>query len=316
MRAAIAAIAMAFIIVLLAGAAAATAEVDVDAPSEVTVGQEVVISATITESGEVVAGGEAALAFVGRIGGESDWVVVATGTTDETGTVTFEYSQKALDAERMRVEYFGPDGRENTEFELVVVDGPQLVRSDAGADIPILGVWWILVVLLIVWVLITLAVTKLVRVGKSSDLPGGPRRVIPLIMVGFVVFTALGMFLVVISKPQSHANLDPTNEFGRTPTAIVGGENEYVGLSSGNLGEGRESLDGQEIFVRSGCASCHGVNGSGALVGGPIIGEHSAGSVGALIETVREGPGGMPSINEEALTDEEIAKIFAYLETQ
>jgi len=291
---------------------AGAAEVEVDAPAEVTVGENTRVTAAVTLENEPVVGGELALAFLGRIGGESGWVVVDTGTTDEGGMVTFEYPQRALGGERMRVEYFGPDGQENTEFTVVVNDGPQLHSSSAGADLPILGVWWLVVVLAIVWVSLIVAVFRLGQLGRESDHETGPAKTIPGIMLSFVALTALGMFVVVLTRPTAHANLDPTADFSRVPTGVVGVETDYTGLSDSGPGRG---LDGQELFIQAGCASCHGLQGLGALVGESISGEdHAVRSVGALLEEVREGPKGMPAFSESLLTDDDVAEIFAYLD--
>ena len=291
---------------------AGAAEIDVDSPAEVIVGEDTIVGATVTVDGEPVADGEVALSFLARIGGESGWVVLATGTTDENGSVTFVYPQRAVNAERMRVEYFGPDGQENAEFTVAVTDGGQLVTSEAGADLPILGVWWLVVVLGIVWVALLIAVFRLVQVGRASDREAGPAKVIPRIMVLFVAFTAVGMVFIVFNRPQSHANLDPTEDFGRVPAGVVGADVEYIGLSDGEL---EEVLSGRELFVQAGCASCHGVDGLGAVVGGPITGEDNAvRSVTSLIEDIREGPKGMPAYDELFLTDDDVAEIFAYLQ--
>lgn len=291
--------------------AASAAEVEIDSPAEVLVGEETTVTVTIVDSdGAPVVGGEVALSFVGRLGGESGWVVVATGTTGEQGSVTLTYLQRAVEAGRMRVEYFGPDGQENTEFEVEVVDGPQQVASDAGADIPILGVWWIIVVLAIIWSLVLLAVLRLVVVGRSSDLSTGPAKVVPGIMVSFVALTAAGMFVVVLTKPQSHANLDPTADFDRVPRAVIGVDDDFNGLGLGDPGDDRDGLDGRQLFVRAGCASCHGLDGRGALVGGEI----EPRSLGSLVDEVRDGPKGMPAYGELHLTDDEVEEIFAYLE--
>jgi amino acid transporter len=290
----------------------AAAEIQVDSPSGVTVGEDATVTATITVDGEPVVNGEAALSFVGRLGGESGWVVVATGTTDENGSVTFVYPQRAVNAERMRVEYFGPDGQENAEFTVVVTDGPQLVSSEAGADLPIFGVWWIVVVLAIVWISLGIAVFRLVQLGRASDREAGPAKVIPTIMVLFVAVTAVGMVFIVFNRPQSHANLDPTAEFDRVPSGVVGADVGYTGLSGDEL---EDDLTGRELFVQAGCASCHGVDGLGAVVGGQIAGgEDAVRSVGAILDEVREGPKGMPVYSEVFLSDDDVAEIFAYLQ--
>ncbi len=295
--------------------AAGASNIEVQAPDQVTVGESVTVTVTVTNAGEPVVGGEVALAFVGGVGGESGWVVVATATTDATGSASLEYLQRALDATRMRVEYFGPDGQENTEFNIVIVDGPQLHQSDAGADIPILGVWWLVVVLAVVWVLIGLAAWRLLSIPRSTRPAARLARFVPRLMVGFIIFTAVGMFVVILTKPESHANLDPGQEFDRTPRALVGQVYEYPGLTAGDLAQTSNELDGRQLYVQAGCASCHSVGGDVGAVGGSIVGEDAPRSVQSLIDEIREGPKGMPAFSEGTLTEAEIEKIFDYLQT-
>lgn len=303
---------VAYLMVLTASPVGA-ADVSIDAPDQVTVGEIVTVTATVTEGGEPVVDGDVALAFVARFGGKAGWLVVDTGTTDNSGTVTFEYLQRSLDAERMRVEYLGPDGQENIGFEVEVVDGIQLYKSEAGADLPILGVWWLLVLLGIVWTLLLLAVAWLLRVGRSSGLDAGPVKVIPRVMVGFVAFTAVGMFLVILTRPQSHANLDPTGGFDRVPPAVIGVEYDYAGLGGFSQGSSVEGGEGRRLFVQSGCAGCHGVAGDGAVVGGTIVDEYGFSSLDEILEEVRDGPKGMPVYDETLLSDDDVEKIQAYL---
>ncbi len=304
------------LVVVAAGPAAAEAELKIEAPGQVVVGDQVVVKATVTDGGAPVVGAEVALSFLARLGGESGWVAVATGTTNETGVVTLAYEQRAL-AERMRVEYFGPDGQENTEFAVEIVDGGQLYRSDAGADLPIFGVWWIVAVLAIVWGLVILAVVGIVRVGGASGTGETAAKAIPRIMVAFVALTAIGMFVVVLSRPESHANLDPTEDFDRVPRAVVGADGPYAGLGIADPGRPQGQQPGREVFVQAGCASCHGVQGEGALVGGAIVEIESGGvrvpSLDELIDEVRKGPKGMPAYGENVLTDEDVAQILDYL---
>ncbi len=300
-------------LMVLAASPVNAADVAVDAPDQVTVGETVTVTATVTEDGEPIVGGDLALAFVSRFGGKAGWLVVDTGTTDDVGTVTFEYLQRSLDGERMRVEYLGPDGQENTGFEVEVVDGDQLYESEAGADIPILGVWWLLVLLGIVWTLLLLAVAWLLRVGRSSDLAAGPAKVIPRVMVGFVAFTSVGMFLVVLTRPQSHANLDPAGSFDRVTPAVVGAQYDYPGMG----GDGPDPVFGggvgESIYVRSGCAGCHGLVGGGAVVGGTLVDERGVDALGDFLDEVREGPKGMPAYAETTLSDDDVRKIHDYI---
>lgn len=302
-----------FIAIGLPSNPVAAADIELDAPSSVEVGEMVTVASTVTLDGEPVVDAALALSFLGQIGGESGWIVVATATTDETGRATFDYEQRALDGSRMRVEYMGPDGQENVEFALTVVDGPQLVRSDAGADLPGLGVGWILVVLAIVWVLIVLAASGLLRIG--GDAPSKPIRLAPRLAVGFIVFTAVGMFAVVLLRPESHANLDPTTPFDRMPQSIVGVEYDYSGLGDRSWAPERGDLSADQLYVQVGCSSCHAPRGDGGIIGPAISGENLPSSYDDFIGEVRDGPSGMPAYSYSALSDGEAAKIYEYLET-
>jgi amino acid transporter len=289
------------------------ADIEVDAPPTVTVGEQVTVTSLVMVDGEPVIGGEMALSFLANFGGESGWVTVATATTDESGRATFGYEQRALQGDRMRVEYFGPDGQENLEFAVTTVDGTQLVVSDAGADLPGLGLGWIVVILSVVWVLMILAARGLLEIGSGGDGSVKPARLVPRFAVGFIVLTAIGMFFVLLTRPTSHANLDPTAPFDRVPQAIVGVEYEYSGLGSGELNLETGTLTGEQVYVRSGCASCHAPGGAGGIVGPPLSGEDLPRSLDDFQDEVRSGPKGMPAYTDAALPDEVIAEILDYL---
>jgi hypothetical protein len=307
--------AMVFIAVGLPSLPVTAAEIEVDAPSSVDVGEVVAVASTVTLDGEPVVDAELALSFLGQIAGESGWIAVATATTDETGRATFEYEQRALDGGRMRVEYFGPDGQENVEFTLTVVDGPQLVRSDAGADLPIFGVGWLIVLLGIVWVLMVLAARGLLLIGGGGGDDDGsskPVRLVPRLAVGFIVFTAVGMFVVLLTKPQSHANLDPTTPFDRMPQAVVGVEYDYAGLGDRSWAPERGDLSADQLYVQVGCSSCHAPRGDGGIIGPAISGEDLPSSYEDFSDEVRSGPKGMPAYSYSALSEDEAAKIYEY----
>lgn len=252
------------LLVLGAGQAAAQdVEIEVDHPTHVAVGEEVDVVVTITAAdGSPVVGSPVDLSFVGRLLGESGYVVVASAGTDEHGEAHLHYTQRALDAGKMRVEYFGPQGTQSSDFEVDVVDGPQLVTSEAGADLPMFGVWWIVVLLVIIWIMIIMAALGIMHIGRWSDKPEGPARFVPRFAVGWIVFTALGMFVVLLTRDTSHANLSPTEPYDRVPGAVVGEESDYIGLGLSEGMEVREALEGKQIFVRAGCASCHGLGGA------------------------------------------------------
>ncbi len=295
--------------------AAAAAEVTVDAPTQVTVGDDITVTAIVVDEGEPVVGALMNLSFVGTTAGKSGWAVLDTGFTDEDGSVTFHYQQRALGGERMRVEYFGVDGQENSEFEVQVTDGAQLFESHAGVDVPAIGLWWVYLLIALVWGLIIYAYSFAVRIGRASDLEGGPVKITPRFTFGFVVFTVVGMFLVIIARPQSHANLDPTAPFERAPGSVVGVDYEYSGLGSGDLISANGELSGETLYVQGNCVGCHGSGGAGAITGDALIGEEgdSAPNVNSFIEDIRDGPKGMPAYDEANLSDRDVEAIHEYL---
>jgi len=303
------------LLVGLAGPAAA-ADVEIDAPANVTVGTETTVTAVFTEAGEPVAGVAATLSFVGRIGGKSGWVEVASGVSDETGSVTFTYDQLALQGERMRVQHVDAEGKsQNSPFEVTVTDGPQQHTSTAGAKLGIVGLWWLLVVLAIVWTLVLLAVSGIVKIGRASDLEEGPVNVLPRFAFALVTVTALGMFYVILTRPVMHANLDPTVDFGRITPALVGTDYDYTGLSKASQAADRAGQSGQRLYIQANCAGCHGLGGLGAVVGPALVDANDVNGISleSFLGEVRDGPKAMPAYGESRLTDDEVSQIHQYL---
>ena len=73
---------------------------------------------------------------------------------------------------------------------------------------------------------------------------------------------------------------------------------------------------GKKIFTRDGCYECHGHEGQGAAQGaGPRIGPPLL-SQDALIKYVRQPSGQMPPYTSKVISDQELADIFAYLQSR
>ncbi len=73
-----------------------------------------------------------------------------------------------------------------------------------------------------------------------------------------------------------------------------------------------DAENGKEIFSTYGCYSCHGYaahGGPGGSIGPP------SGSFRAFAAYVRQPAGIMPLYTSRVLTDQELADIFAFLET-
>lgn len=75
------------------------------------------------------------------------------------------------------------------------------------------------------------------------------------------------------------------------------------GPSEGELGE--------RLFSSAGCATCHGLQGKGSVMAPPVAGA----SAEFVKSMVRSGRGGMPAFPENALSEEELAAIIAYLQS-
>lgn len=133
----------------------------------------------------------------------------------------------------------------------------------------------------------------------------------PYVMIGFVAFTALGMFYVILTQPTMHANLSPNEPFDRVLTAYVGEEYDYTGLGSHDVSL-RGDLSGEVLYIQAGCVSCHGIGGRGAIVGGELT-VSTMSDTDEVIEAIRRGPKGMPVYSEHALSDAEIDRIIDYV---
>jgi mono/diheme cytochrome c family protein len=67
-------------------------------------------------------------------------------------------------------------------------------------------------------------------------------------------------------------------------------------------------------FVQSGCGACHGPDGAGTAAGPRLTG--SALTLAAFTAAVRRGQRTMPAYSAQALPDERVAEIHAFLESQ
>ncbi len=146
--------------------------------------------------------------------------------------------------------------------------------------------------------------------GKYS-IPPAP--IIGLIMMGGLAFTLVGV--IVARSPYTHGNLQPEG-YSRTEIAYVGDEIPFegIGLADPQLATtGDAAQDGKALFFGYGCAACHGLKGQGNAVGADLdIDDLSRSEFG---RDVRKGPKGMPSFLEETLSDEELDKLYAFLES-
>ena len=129
--------------------------------------------------------------------------------------------------------------------------------------------------------------------------------------VGGVAFLLIAV--IVARSPYTHANLSPVG-YNRTEIAYVGDEYPFegFGLADPRLAStGNPAQDGRALFFSYGCASCHGLNGQGGAVGQDL----SEANAEEISEKVRQGPKTMPAYESGTLSESDLEKLIAFLES-
>jgi hypothetical protein len=302
----------------------------VGVPTSVSVGDNVDIKAIVTSGGGPVEGAIVSLTYSASFAGESGRVELDRETTSADGVALLTYVQRASDNGEMRVEYVGPEEMSVTPvvFDIdVQPGGEQQHRSEAGVNIPWLNGSVVIAVIMIVWGLIVFSAVQLVMVGRSANkvvesaragadpaVDGGSTW-ISFALAAATIVTAVGMVVVFVRNPVTHANLNDPAGYDRTPVAHVGQELPYLGpgLEAPSLAQsGEELTDGELTYFQFGCAGCHGLEGDGGASAPELAGE--VGSQGGFAEDIREGPEEMPSYGGEVLSADQLALIHKYLD--
>jgi hypothetical protein len=314
---------VAIMLVSVAPAIAAGIEIAVGAPAEVTIGQSVEVKAVLSNGGAPVEGAEVALTYQASLSGESARVEIATATTDGGGIATLTYEQRADDNGEMQVVYLGPEGDqvEPYVFTIAVVgESVQLYQLSTGVRIPFINGTLVILVISSVWFLIAMAAVYLVRVGIA----GRPNRAIAdedgsmwisVILAAVAVITAAGMVIVFIRAPVANSHVTDPEGYDRTIVNYLDVTYPYdgFGLNDESLANtGDPIADGEVLYFQFACAACHGLGGRGAIVAPELIDE--LGSIGSFTTEVREGPKGMPLYDEGTISNENVEKIYAYLD--
>jgi Cytochrome C oxidase, cbb3-type, subunit III len=316
--------------------------ITVAVPESATVGGRVEVKAVLTSVGEPVDGAVVSLTYRSTFAGKSGAIELDRETTGADGLVVLSYEQRASDNGEMRVEYLGPEDTDVAPAVFTIAvqpGGEQQERSEAGVSIWWLSGWLVIAVIMLVWGLIVFSAAQLVIVGRSAteeiqaespvlaevgseegsawvSVVGSEEGSawISVVLATVTLITAIGMVIVFVRNPLTHANLDEPTGYDRTPIVRIDEEFPYLGpgLEDPSLAESGDLVsDGQTLYFGLGCGGCHGIAGQGGVVGPELVGE--VGSLGGFIEDVREGPRGMPGYAEEVLSDEQLAKIHAFL---
>jgi mono/diheme cytochrome c family protein len=134
---------------------------------------------------------------------------------------------------------------------------------------------------------------------------------IPIAMGGWVVVVSLTLIGIILLGPYTHDNLATGPEAGytRTMQETVGMVMPYRGPGARQQLPSDEIARGRALMVTNSCATCHGLDGRGGVIGKPIVGFSAA----QLRAKTSKGPGEMPSFAPDALSDQDLAAIAAYL---
>jgi mono/diheme cytochrome c family protein len=75
-----------------------------------------------------------------------------------------------------------------------------------------------------------------------------------------------------------------------------------------------DTKNGERLYLKNGCFECHGYQGQGGLAGARLA--QTKLNVAGFTAFVRNPPsGGMPPYRVKVMTDQELADVFAYIQT-
>lgn len=140
-------------------------------------------------------------------------------------------------------------------------------------------------------------------------MPPGP-------ILGAATMSGLALMLIAVivaRSPYTHANLSPEG-YNRTDISYVGQAYPlpWLRLADPRLAStGDPAQDGRLLFMEYGCTSCHGLTGQGGAVGKEISGDSAL----KITSKVREGPKNMPAFHTSVLSDSDLQKIIAFLQS-
>jgi mono/diheme cytochrome c family protein len=134
---------------------------------------------------------------------------------------------------------------------------------------------------------------------------------LPLFIGTVVLLIALSLLAIIAFGPYTHANLDAgyNPNYTRTKQILIGAPIPYSGDGLAVSPSNDLIQRGKQLFVTKGCATCHGLDGHGGIIGPSIVGTKAE----KLRVRTTVGPQGMPAYAPSALTDEDLAAIAAYL---
>jgi mono/diheme cytochrome c family protein len=141
------------------------------------------------------------------------------------------------------------------------------------------------------------------------------RFLVPSVLtVGMTILTITLIGVVVARSPYTHGNLASAAGYTRTKVAYLGDQYLFEGVPLRHPEDaqtGDPVHDGGLLFFQYGCAMCHLANAHGGAVGKDLRGDSSL----KITTKVREGPKGMPAFSSDSLSDADLQKLIAFLQS-
>jgi len=75
-----------------------------------------------------------------------------------------------------------------------------------------------------------------------------------------------------------------------------------------------DTAKGKQTFLQNGCYQCHGTVGQGGLAG-PRLAQSKLTLTGFTAYVRNPNPGGMPPFRAKVMSDQELADVYAYLQS-
>lgn len=145
-----------------------TSEVDAVEPGDIV---ELAVVVRSADTGQPVPGATVVATIEAEIVGVSGTVELARGITGDDGIATLRWQVRSGATESVVIAFSeaGEVVTESHPLSIVTVgSGRQIVRSESGIQIPGLGAWVLIAVLVLVWALIQFAMLGPVRVGLAA----------------------------------------------------------------------------------------------------------------------------------------------------
>ena len=135
--------------------------------------------------------------------------------------------------------------------------------------------------------------------------------ILPVLIGVAVLMLALTLLAIVARSPYTHSNLNTAFDprYTRTDQILVAPAQPFEPAGLAVAAASDPAQLGKQLFVVNACASCHGLDGRGGIIGPPITGTTAK----KLRTITHQGPKGMPAYSADTLSDADLAAIAAFL---